>query len=158
MREKLVNEKHFSRSMRRQMRLDGYFNGLLNKKNKVEEPKKISTPTTTKEEAKKLMDRLFDTTRMDNKVLVEEEEVKVEPVETIEVINEVVKEEPIVETVVEVAEPVVETGEDGINPNPVRPTEEVEPVVEETKPEVEEKLKKKRGSKKSKKQTSETEE
>lgn len=157
MREKLVNEKHFTRGMRRQMRLDGYFNGLLNKKNKAEEPKKIITPTETKSEATKLMDRLFNPTRMDNKTKVEEE-VKVEPVETIEVVNEVIKEEPIVETVVEVAEPVVETGEDGINPNPVRPTEEVEPVAEETEPDVEEKPKKKRTSKKSKKQTAETEE
>lgn len=157
MREKLVNEKHFTRSMRRQMRLDGYFNGLLNKKNKVEEPKKINTPSDTTAEATKLMDKLFNSTRMDSKVLVEEE-VKVEPVEIVEVVNDSVKEEVIPETIVEVAEPVAETGEDGINPNPVRPTEEVEPVAEETEPDVEEKPKKKRGSKKSKKQISETEE
>jgi len=142
MREKLVNEKHFTRGMRRQMRLDGYFNGLLAKKNKVEEPKKINTPTETKVEATKLMDRLFNPTRMDNKVKVEEE-VKVEPVETVEAVNEEVKEEIVPETIVEVTEPVVETGEDGINPDPVEPV-------------VEEKPKKKRTSKKSKKQTTET--
>ena len=139
MREKLVNEKHFTRSMRRQMRLDGYFNGLLNKKNKVEEPKKINTPSDTTAEATKLMDKLFNSTRMDNKTKVEEE-VKVEPVETVEAVTEVVKEEIVPETV-------VETGEDGINPNPV---------AEETEVEVEEKTKKKRTSRKSKKQTTET--
>jgi hypothetical protein len=148
MREKLVNEKHFTRSMRRQMRLDGYFNGLLNKKNKVEEPKKINTPSDKTAEATKLMDKLFNSTRMDSKVLVEEE-VKVEPVETVEVVNELITEETIPETIVEVTEPMVETDENEINPNPV---------AEETEVEVEEKPKKKRTSKKSKKQTAETEE
>ena len=148
MREKLVNEKHFTRSMRRQMRLDGYFNGLLNKKNKVEEPKKINTPSDKTAEATKLMEKLFNSTRMDSKVLVEEE-VKVEPVETVEVVNELITEETIPETIVEVTEPMVETDENEINPNPV---------AEETEVEVEEKPKKKRTSKKSKKQTAETEE